>query len=113
MDDCVFCKIVKKELPAKFVYQDDDIVAFPSIAPQTPVHLLIVPKKHIKNVNDLKDSDADLAGRMILVGKKLAKEKEIDQTGYRLVFNVGPHSGQTIDHLHLHLLGGKMLDVQG
>lgn len=113
MSDCIFCKIIKKEIPVKIEYENDEILAFPSNAPQAPVHLLIIPKKHVKNVNEIEESDAQLIGKLIIVGKNLAKEKNIDQTGYRLTLNIGPHSGQTVDHLHLHLLGGKMLDEQG
>ncbi len=113
MEKCVFCKIIKKELPVKVEYEDGEILAFPSNAPQALVHIIIIPKKHIKNMNELEESDSQLIGKLIIVGKKLAQEKKIDQTGYRLAFNVGPHAGQTVHHLHLHLLGGEPLDKSG
>ena len=90
-------------------YEDEDIVAFDDINPKAPVHILIVPKKHIGSVNELEDTDAALAGKLILVAKKIAIEKGIDKTGYRLIFNVGKNSGQIVEHIHLHLLGGQKL----
>jgi len=113
MEDCVFCKIIKKEIPVKIEYEDDDILAFPSNQPEAPVHILVIPKKHIRDTSTLENSDAPLVGKMIFVAKNLAKEKKIEKTGYRLVFNVGPHTGQSVYHLHLHLLGGKKLDNSG
>lgn len=111
-EDCIFCKIAKKEVPTKVIYEDDDIVAFPSIAPQAPVHIIIIPKKHIRDVNTLEPSDAELVGKLVLVAQKLAKENKVDQSGYRLAFNTGPHSGQSVFHLHLHLLGGRPFDEE-
>jgi histidine triad (HIT) family protein len=107
---CIFCDIASKKAPAKLVYEDEEIVAFPDIHPVAPVHLLIIPKKHIASVNDLSDADQALVGKMILVAKKLAQENKIDQSGYRLVINCGKDGGQIIEHLHLHLLGGKKLE---
>lgn len=109
MKNCIFCKIAKKELPAKIEYEDKEIVAFDDIAPKAPVHILIVPKRHIASINELKKSDALIIGKLVLVAQKLAKEKGIDQSGYRLVFNTGANSGQIVDHIHLHLLGGQKL----
>ena len=106
---CIFCDIVNKKSSAKIIYEDDEILAFPDINPSAPVHILIIPKKHIKSVNELKTEDQALLGKMILVAKKLAKENKIDQPGYRLTVNVGKDGGQIIEHLHLHLLGGKKL----
>ena len=107
--NCIFCKIINKEIPADIVYQDDEIIAFKDIAPVAPVHLLIIPKKHILSVNNLELEDKELIGRLFLTARKIAKEQDVSETGYRLVINVGKDAGQTIDHLHLHLLGGKKL----
>lgn len=106
MIDCIFCKITQKELPAKIQYEDKEIIAFDDIAPKAPIHILIVPKKHIVSINDLNETEAMLAGKMILVAKKIAQEKGLK--GYKLVFNVGREGGQLVDHLHLHLLGGMV-----
>lgn len=106
---CIFCDIVNKKSPAKLVYEDDEIIAFPDIHPSAPVHVLIIPKKHLSCVNDITKENQTLVGKMILVAKKLAEEKKIDQSGYRLVINCGKDAGQVIEHLHLHLLGGKKL----
>ena len=109
MENCIFCAIGAKESPAELEYEDNEIVAFRDIDPKAPVHILIIPKKHIESVTTLTTDDACLVGRMILVAQKLAADKEISEDGYRLVFNAGKHSGQVVDHLHLHLLGGKVL----
>ena len=109
MKQCIFCKIVKKEIPADIIYQDDKIMAFKDIMPVAPVHFLIVPKKHIIFVNGLKAKDKELVGHMFLTAQKIAKKQGVSETGYRLVINVGRDAGQTVDHLHLHLLGGKKL----
>ncbi len=105
----VFTKIIKRELPAEIVYEDDEIIAFVPLRLQTPVHLLIVPKKEIYTINDITDEDALLLGKMFLVAKKLAKEKGIAETGYRLSMNINEDSGQSVFHLHMHLLGGRKL----
>lgn len=109
MNNCIFCAIGAKQSPAELEYDDGEIVAFDDINPKAPVHILIVPIKHISSVTELTDGDGPLIGRMVLVAKKLAVEKGISEDGYRLVFNAGKHSGQVVDHLHLHLLGGKIL----
>ena len=108
-NSCIFCKITKKELPAKIEYEDEEIVAFDDINPKAPVHILIVPKKHIESVNTLAINDAFLIGQMVIVAQKLAKEKRIDQSGFRLIINTGKNSGQIVDHIHLHLIGGQTL----
>jgi|SRR3990170_7009869 len=107
MKDCLFCKIASKELSSKIEYEDNDLVAFKDIHPKAPVHILIVPKKHISSVADLNDADEILMGKMIMVAKKIAEEKGIAKNGYKLIFNVRSHGGQIIDHIHLHLLGGE------
>jgi histidine triad (HIT) family protein len=106
MSDCIFCKIVNKELPSSIVYEDEEIMAFNDINPQAPVHIIIIPKKHIPRVSDLNEEDAALVGRLIIVAKKLAQEKGIED-GYRLVCNCNPGAGQSVFHIHFHLLGGR------
>lgn len=107
--DCLFCKIVEKKLPADVVYETDDLMVFKDIHPKSPIHLLIVPKmsaRHIDSVNDLEPEDEKTIAAMFLAAKKTAEDFGMDETGYKLVFNVGRGGGQLIDHLHLHLLGG-------
>lgn len=104
--DCIFCKIIKKELPAEIVLEDKNIIVFEDIHPLAPVHLLVVPKKHIQTINDLTPKDKQLVGEIFLTAKKVAEKSGIDKKGYKLVFNVGKGGGQIIFHLHLHLLGG-------
>ncbi len=113
MSDCIFCKIVKKQMPADIIYEDKKVVAFSDINPKAPIHILIVPKKHIETIDDLSDADQELVGYMILVAKKLARKLKISDSGYRLVFNVKNHAGQIVDHIHLHILGGKLLSSIG
>lgn len=107
--DCVFCKIAKGDTHTNFQYKDDQIVAFNSIEPKAPIHIIVIPKKHINSINNLKEEDAELTGKIILVAKDLAKEKGISEAGYRLIFNTGNNAGQTVDHIHLHLIGGIKL----
>ncbi len=104
-----FEQIVDRELPANIIYEDDDIIAFQPLSNQAPVHFLIVPKKRIPTVNDIQEEDALLIGRMVLVAKQVAKDKGIGETGYRLVFNTNEDSGQSVFHIHLHLIGGHKL----
>jgi len=104
--DCIFCQIIQKDLPADFTYTDDRLVVFKDIHPHAPVHLLIVPRKHIRSINDLRPDDHGIVSEMILAGKKAAAEAGIAQSGYKLVFNVERGGGQVIFHLHLHLIGG-------
>jgi len=103
--DCLFCKIAKKEIPSEIVYEDEQFVVFKDTNPQAPVHLLIIPKKHIPSVNHIEIEDKSLMGELILTAQKIAREKNIK--GYKLQINVGRDGGQLIDHLHLHLLSGK------
>ncbi len=107
--DCIFCLISKKESSADIVFEDDEIMAFKDIAPQAPVHILILPKKHIAKISDLEENDQMLMGTIINRAKILAKEQGISDSGYRLVFNCGKEGGQIVDHIHLHLIGGKQL----
>lgn len=107
MGDCIFCKIVKGEIPSQKVYEDNDILAFNDINPQAPVHILIIPKRHIDRLSSLKDGDKALIGQMMLAARDIAKEKGINKTGYRIVGNCEKDAGQLVFHIHLHLLGGR------
>jgi histidine triad (HIT) family protein len=109
MSDSVFTKIIKKEIPADIIYEDDEIIAIHDIHPQANVHFLIIPKKQIPTINDCKTEDAELLGKMILIAKDLAKQNNIADRGYRLVFNCNQEAGQTVFHIHLHLLGGRVM----
>lgn len=108
--DCLFCKIAQGKIPAQVVYEDQDIMVFKDIAPQAPIHLLIIPKTHLDTINDVDDEHAVLLGRLILTARQMAKETGCSETGYRLLFNVNKHGGQAVYHIHLHLLGGRQLD---
>jgi histidine triad (HIT) family protein len=105
-EKCTFCKIVKGEQAADFLYQDESVVVFKDIRPHAPVHVLIVPREHIRSLNDLREKDKHIISEMIVRAKEMAKELSIAQSGYRLLFNVERGGGQVIFHLHLHLLGG-------
>lgn len=105
--DCIFCKIIKKELPATIVYEDDDLLAFRDISPQAKTHILIIPKKHIANINEIEKSDLSIISKIYALVQKLTKEEGIDQSGYRTVINCNEEGGQTVYHLHLHILGGQ------
>lgn len=107
--NCTFCKIVKKEIAAEIIYETKEILVFQDIKPVAPVHLLIIPKKHIPSVDHLEVKDRELIGELFLVAQKIAQDQGLTERGYRLIFNVGRNAGQTIDHLHLHLIGGKKL----
>jgi histidine triad (HIT) family protein len=107
--DCLFCGISRGEVPAELVYEDDEIIAFRDINPQAPTHILIVPRRHIASVNDLTAADAELVGKLYLVARALAAAEGFAESGYRLVLNTGPGAGQTVYHIHLHLLGGRPL----
>lgn len=109
MSDCIFCKIIKGEIPSKKVYEDKDIFAFEDINPQAPVHVLIVPKKHIEKSLDVTGQDKELIGSIFMVANKLAKEKGIAESGFRLVVNCNRDSGQDVFHIHFHLLGGRKM----
>ncbi|MEK7608182.1 MAG: histidine triad nucleotide-binding protein [Patescibacteria group bacterium] len=102
--DCIFCKIVAKEIPTNFIYEDENVVVFLDIKPSAPIHYLVVPKKHIQSVRHLANEDKELVSDVIYAAKIAAEELHL--SGYKLVFNVGREGGQVIDHLHLHLLGG-------
>lgn len=109
MSNCLFCDIANKKVPATIVYEDDLVVAFDDINKLAPIHILIIPKAHIASINDLKSGDAGLVGKMILAAKDIAKEKQIADSGYKLLFRTGKHGQQEVSHLHLHLIGGVQL----
>lgn len=107
--DCIFCRIIAGEIPSEKVYQDDRVTAFRDIRPVAPVHILIVPNKHIASVNEAEEADEAVLGRLLLTAKHLAAQEGIAESGYRLIINTGPHAGQVVFHLHLHLLGGQRM----
>ena len=109
MSDSVFSKIIRRELPADIVYEDDDIIAFRDINPQAPTHVLIVPKIEIATVNDIRPEQAELIGKMTLVAQKVAADEGIAEDGFRLVVNCNRHGCQEVYHLHMHLVGGRQL----
>ena len=107
--DCLFCKIIKGEIPSAKVYEDDKVYAFRDIEPQAPVHILIIPKAHIASANELTEENASIVGHIFAVAAKIAKEEGIAEGGYRIVNNCGEDGGQTVKHLHFHMLGGRSL----
>lgn len=108
MEPCIFCQIVQKQVPSDCVYEDEEVYAFWDINPQAPIHVLVIPKEHITDVAALQPSHDALAGKLLRVAAQIAREMNIEKSGYRLVANVGPHSGQTVFHLHVHLLGRRV-----
>ncbi len=108
MTDCLFCKIIEGEIPSEKVYEDDSLYAFEDIEPQAPVHILIIPKKHFKSLSHMNEEDEAVMGRALHLAAKLAEEKNLDN-GYRVVINTGEEGGQSVDHCHVHLLGGRSL----
>ena len=108
--DCLFCRIAEGEIPAELVHSDTEVVAFRDIHPQAPSHILIIPRKHIPSVASLADGDAHLMGKLFLVARKLAEEEGVSEDGYRMVVNAGSAAGQTVFHIHLHLLGGRGME---
>jgi len=109
MTDCLFCKIRDGEIPGDIVYQDDEVLAFRDVNPQAPTHVLVIPRKHIATTNDLGEADAAVVGKMMLAAKKIAADEGFAQEGYRLVLNCNEGAGQTVFHIHMHLLGGRRL----
>jgi histidine triad (HIT) family protein len=107
MQDCLFCKIAGGAINAGIVYRGDDVVAFEDINPKAPIHIIIISKKHIERISDIRDDDAGLIGKLFLAAKKVAEDKNIKSSGYRLVINCNKDAGQEVMHLHLHLLGGR------
>ncbi len=109
MSDSIFTKIIKREIPAEIIFEDDDVIAFNDISPKAPIHILVVPKQAIPTINDLQEDDAALIGKVVLRAKDIAKKLGIDERGYRLIFNCNKEGGQSVFHIHLHLIGGKQL----
>jgi histidine triad (HIT) family protein len=107
--DCLFCKIAEGAIPAAVVFEDQEIIAFRDVNPQAPTHLLLIPKQHIATINETRDEHQALLGKMILRAKKIAQAEGFSDTGYRLVMNTNPAGGQTVYHIHLHLLGGRQM----
>lgn len=113
MEDCIFCKIAKKEIPAAITWEDADTVAFKDIHPRSPVHILIVPRVHLASVNEIAPRHEPALGKLLSAAKRVAELAGVAQSGYRLIINTGPDAGQVVDHLHLHLLGGAKLGPKG
>lgn len=107
MEKCLFCKIANGEIKSDLIYEDDNIVAFNDIRPQAPVHVIIIPRRHIERVSDIDKKDRNLAGDLILAAATVARKKNIEKSGYRLVINCNKDAGQEIFHIHIHLLGGR------
>lgn len=109
MEDCIFCKIVKGEIPSNKVYEDDEVLAFHDINPAAPIHILVIPKKHISMLTDLKEDDERLIGKIYITINKIAEKEGFKEAGYRVIANCGKNSGQEVMHIHFHILGGKVL----
>lgn len=107
--ECIFCKIARKEIPTDLIYEDERVVAFNDINPQAPVHVLIIPKNHLTSLLDITQSNADIISHIVLVAKKLAEDMKLNEKGFRIVNNCGKEGGQTVGHLHFHLLGGRSM----
>lgn len=112
MEECIFCKIVNKEIPSKIVYEDNEILAFRDVNPVAPVHILVIPKKHIASLVELTQEDSILVSKIYMIINKIAEDENIKGTGYRVVVNCGEDAGQEVKHLHFHLLGGKNLGLK-
>ena len=113
MEDCIFCKIIDGKIPSKKVYEDEDIFAFHDVHPVAPVHFMVIPKEHIRSLVDVTEAHMPLLFHMIQVAKELAARKGIEESGYRVAMNVGREGGQVIMHLHMHVLGGRVLHAEG
>jgi len=107
--DCLFCRIANRELPTEIIYEDDTVLAFRDINPQAPTHALVIPKRHIASINHATSDDVELLGNMVLAAKHVAAHEGLHDNGYRLVFNINNHGGQTVYHIHLHVLGGRQM----
>ena len=108
MDSCIFCKIIERQQPAKIVYEDDQVVAIEDIRPQAPVHLLVMPRKHVPSLKEAEDGDEPMLGHLFTVAAHLARERQLEAKGYSTLINNGPWAGQTVDHLHVHVLAGRV-----
>ena len=107
--DCVFCKIVDGQIPSKIIYEDEELIAFDDLDPQAPIHFLVIPKKHIQSLETLDEADSELIGKIFLAIRKIAHDKGIADSGYRIVNNIGEDGGQTVPHIHFHVLGDRSL----
>jgi histidine triad (HIT) family protein len=112
MEDCIFCKIISGEIPSQKLYEDDKIYVFNDINPEAPIHFLVIPKEHIANVNELTEENSDILAHIFLQIKKLVKELGIDNSGYRVITNTGDDAGQTVHHMHFHVIGKKKLSIK-
>ena len=110
MTDCIFCRIAQGDIPSDRVYEDDDVLAFADLSPQAPVHVLIIPKRHIQSAQALTEADTRLLGKLFTAARRIAEDKGLSENGYRIVTNVGADGGQSVPHLHLHLLGGRTME---
>ena len=110
MSDCLFCKILDSEIPCDIVYENDQVIAFRDVNPQAPTHILVIPRKHIPTVNDLTVDDKSIVGEMMLAAQAIAAQEGIDERGYRTVMNCNADAGQTVFHIHLHVLGGRRMN---
>ena len=109
MEECIFCKIISKEIPASIVYEDERMIAFSDINPQAPVHILLIPKEHFPSLNEIPEDKKDILSHILLKAKEIAREKEIADRGYRIVLNTARESGQEVLNIHFHLLGGRQM----
>ena len=110
MENCIFCSIIEGKIPCKKVYEDDKVLAFEDINPEAPIHILIIPKEHISSINEIEENNEVLLGHVFSVAKKIAKDLGVVESGYRIVTNCGTDAGQTVQHIHFHLLGGRSLN---
>lgn len=110
-DDCIFCAIAAKKSPADYVFEDEVAVAFYDINPKAPVHVLLIPRQHITSLNEVDDSQSEVLGKLIVRAKTIAEKLGIDKSGYRVIINTGPDSGMVVHHLHIHIIGGRPLEV--
>ncbi len=108
MDDCLFCKIARKEIPSETVYENDNLIAFKDINPQAPTHILIIPKEHFASLEEIPEEKKEILAELLLAARQIAEEKELSR-GYRIVLNTGKESGQAVFHIHFHLLGGRQM----
>ena len=110
MEDCIFCKIINKEIPASIVFEDEKIIAFNDINPQAPIHILLIPREHFASLNDIPEEKKNILSHLLLKARQIAQEKGIAEKGYRIVLNTAKDSGQEVFHIHLHLLGGRRMN---
>jgi histidine triad (HIT) family protein len=109
MEDCIFCKIINKEIPASVIFEDDEMIAFNDINPQAPIHILLIPREHFASLNDIPEEKKNILSHLLLKARQIAQEKGIAEKGYRIVLNTERDSGQEVFHIHLHLLGGRRM----